>query len=316
MTVHAVRDQPAAELARALAEFEGRFTYPLGPGRSFRISHGEDYPRFYRAIGPATCFVAQNAHCVIGTLGVAIRRLLMPDGSERAVAYIGDLKIDPAARGGLALLRLALAADAWARPQVSAAYGIVMDGTPVSPASYSGRAGIPSFLQVGKVFVLRIPADYDATGEREARWVVPAEQGAECYRFLSRGRYAACGGTPAERSEVAPLWLMHPEGSACGRLEDTRCAKRLIDSTGVEMLSAHLACFACRTPQAGAELIGAAARHAARQERPALFVAISEQDIEALDGALGPTPKIVAPATVYGAALPSGPAWNINSSEI
>src|SRR5581483_5067432 len=102
MTVQEVCDPPSPELAAALAEFEARFTYPLGPGRSFRISHGEDYARFFRAIGPAICFVAQKGKRVVGTLAVAIRPILAPDGSERRVAYVGDLKIEPGSRGGLA----------------------------------------------------------------------------------------------------------------------------------------------------------------------------------------------------------------------
>src|SRR5947209_14573153 len=157
MTIHALRDRPTPQLARALAEFERRFTYPLGPGRSFRISHGDDYPRFFRAMGPATCFIAQKEDRVIGALGVAIRPLLMPDGNQRAVAYIGDLKVDPDARGTAVFLRLALAAVAWARPQVDAAFGVVMDGTAASPATYSGRAGIPAFLAAGKISVIRFP---------------------------------------------------------------------------------------------------------------------------------------------------------------
>jgi hypothetical protein len=291
MTVHALREKPPPELAKALAEFEARFTYPLGPGRSFRISHGEDYARFFRAT-------------------------LMPDGSARQVAYIGDLKIDPAARGGAVLLRLGLAALAWGRPQVSAAYGVVMEGTPASPTTYSGRAGLPAFLQVGRVFVLRFAKGAGAAGESDDRWSVSPDQGMECYRSLSRGRYAAWGGAPAERSEIAPVWLMHPDAAACGRLEDTRRAKRLTDEGGTEMLSAHLSCFAWKTPAAGAEIIHQARQRAAVLGFPALFVSVAECDMAPLADALGDIEKVVAPASVYGAALPGGLPWNINTSEI
>jgi hypothetical protein len=115
---------------------------------------------------------------------------------------------------------------------------------------------------------------------------------------------------------MAPLWLMHAAGTACGRLEDTRRAKRLIGSDGIEMLSAHLACFACRTPQAGADLIHVARRRAAAHGFPALFVAIPETDMEAMDRALEGIDRVVAPAIVYAVGLPIGPAWNINTSEI
>ena len=60
MNVHALSAPPPTALARALDRFEGQFRYPLGPGRSFRISHGDDYPRFFRAMGEGACFVAER----------------------------------------------------------------------------------------------------------------------------------------------------------------------------------------------------------------------------------------------------------------
>jgi hypothetical protein len=316
MKIHALTGAPGADLARALAEFESRFTYPLGPGRSFRISHGQDYPRFFRAMGPATCFVAEKEGAVIGVVGVAIRPLLVSDGSQRDVAYVGDLKVDPGLRGSIVFVRLAQAALAWGRARVNAAYGIVMDGTRASPTSYTGRVGIPSFLQIGKTLVLRVAADAGGTFDDPADWIVDADQGEECYRALSSGRYAARGGEPQQRSTLAPLWLVHPGGLACGRLEDTLAAKRLIDNEGSEMLGAHLACAAWMTPQAGAELIHMARLFTARQELPALFTAVDELDMPELDEALGPVEKVMAPATIFGVGLPDGPAWNINTSEI
>lgn len=316
MTLHALRMQPPENLSGALADFESKFDYPLGPGRSFRISHGDDYPRFFRAMGAATCFVAEKEGRVAGALGVAIRPLRMPNGSEQMAAYIGDLKVDPGARGTLVLLRLAQAADAWARPQVTAAYGVVMDGTRASPADYSGRAGIEAFLQIGKVFVLRFETALPRSESFDRSWVATPEHGLAVFRSLSHGRYAGLGGNPQERSESEPLWLVDPAGAACGRLEDTRRAKRLIDSDGTEMISAHLACCAWRTPRAGAALIRVACGIASTRGFPALFTAIAEQDLEPLEQSLGNLSKVIAPATVYGAGLQAGAAWNINSSEI
>jgi hypothetical protein len=267
-------------------------------------------------MGPATCFVAEKNDRVLGVVGVAIRPLLMPDGNQRDVAYIGDLKVDPGVRGTMVFLRLAQAAHAWARARVNAAMGIMMDGTRVSPTSYTGRVGIPSFLQVGKAVVLRLPADPRGSTEELHRWIVPPQKGEDCYLALSEGRYAVRGGQPAERSAVPPIWLVHPDGLACGRLEDTIRAKRLIDNEGNEMLSAHLACAAWRTPQAGAELIHAARILTAGYRLPALFTAVAEQDMPQLNQALGTIEKVVAPATIFGVGLPSGPRWNINTSEI
>jgi hypothetical protein len=109
---------------------------------------------------------------------------------------------------------------------------------------------------------------------------------------------------------------MDPGGAACGLLEDTSLAKRLIDSDGREMLSAHLSCFAWRDAQAAAELIGVARCRAAGLDFPAIFAAIPETDMAALDARLDAVPTVIAPATVYAANLPAGFAWNINTSEI
>src|SRR5882724_3251162 len=92
-----LQEAPTTELARALAEFETQFTYPLGPGRSFRINHGDDYPRFFRAMGEAASCVVLDNDKVLGVLGVAVHPLLLPDGKEIKVAYFGDLKVDRAA---------------------------------------------------------------------------------------------------------------------------------------------------------------------------------------------------------------------------
>src|SRR5438132_11275505 len=117
MNVRQVSLAPEASLARLLEKFESQFTYPLGGERRFRISHGDDYPRFFRAIGEAACFVAERQGDVLGTMGVAVRPLLLPDGRTVRSAYLGDLKVAPAARGGPVLLRLAQAAQGWAALQ-------------------------------------------------------------------------------------------------------------------------------------------------------------------------------------------------------
>jgi hypothetical protein len=115
---------------------------------------------------------------------------------------------------------------------------------------------------------------------------------------------------------MAPLWLMHPEGLACGRLEDTRRAKRFLDGAGAEMVSSHLAAFAFRTPEAGADLIRAALRLGRAAGLPALFAAVAEADTAALVRALGPLEVVLGPATVFGVGLSPGFAWNVNSSEL
>jgi hypothetical protein len=315
MIVHRLCGTPPADLAQALAAFEKQFTYPLGPGRCFRISHGEDYPRFFRAIGEAACFVAEQDGRVLGTLGSALRRLVLPEGGERPVVYLGDLKVAPAARGGTVLLRLVRAAQDWAGVRAQAAFGVVMDGTPVTPEAYTGRLGIPPFQELGKVLVLRLSARGEDAGA-DKRFAAPAGAVDACYRRLSAGRYASPGGTSAERSKTGPVWLVSPEGNACGRLEDTRRAKRLVSDDGAEMRSAHLSAFAYRDRHAGAELLREALRRAALLTFPALFVAVAAPEAEGICQGLEGVEAVAAPATVFGTGLEPSPVWNINTAEV
>ena len=100
--MHQLSGPPSPELARKLAAFEEQFTYPLGPGRHFRITHGDDYPRFFRAMGETAVFVVERDERVTATLAVVMRRLTLPDGGSRNVAYFGDLKIWSSRMAGIA----------------------------------------------------------------------------------------------------------------------------------------------------------------------------------------------------------------------
>lgn len=313
MIVDSFSAAPAPTLGLDL--FERQFCYPLGPGRSFRIEHGDDYARFYRAIGDARCFVALGDASVLGVLAVAIRPLRLPDGRTVRAAYIGDLKVAPEARRGIALYRLCRTAETWARPRADVAFGVVMDGTASVPSQYSGRAGIPSFAPVGKVVVLRFLCPVAAGFQPAEDTTVEEGAGRDGYLRLSAGCCACPAGNPGERSLVSPCWLMLPDGSACGCLEDTRRAKRLIATDG-ELVSAHLSCFAWKDARAAATLLGSAIARAAAADYPALFVSVDARDATAVLGAMRGIEVVQAPATVYGHGLPAGAAWNLNSAEI
>lgn len=315
MNLHLLTALPQNDLAIALERFEEQFRYPLGAGRYFRIAHGEDYPRFFRAMGEGACFVAERDGNILGVMGVSLRRLAFPTGDVRVVAYLGDVKIDPQARGGRALLRLAGAVRHWVGARAEAAFAVVMDGTAVSPPRYTGRLGIPPFSELGKILVLRLPT----LGNQKAPgndWLVSEAQGSACYLRLSVGRYACPGGNPAERSEMEPLWLMEPSGKACGRLEDTRRAKRLIADDGTELQSAHLSCFTYRDPGAGVDLVRVALWHAAFRGLPALFLSVPASEAPDFCRLLDGMGTVLAPATIYGHGLEPGPLWNINTAEI
>ncbi len=213
----------------------------------------------------------------------------------------------------MALPRLVGAAQTWADGRAEAAFAVVMDGTRATPEQYTGRLGIPPFGELGKVMVLRLSTPTDDAGADDGFTAKPAEG---CYPRLSAGRYACPGGNPAERSETAPVWLMHPDGSSCGLLEDTRRAKRLIADDGTEMKSLHLSRFAFQNPRAGAKLLRVALRRAAQLKSPALFVAVATPELEEFRVALAGIETVVAPATVFGTGLEPFPFWNINTSEI
>jgi hypothetical protein len=315
MKVHYISSRPEPLLARALAEFEAPFNYPLGTGKCFRISHGEDYTSFFRAQGDAACFIAEDQGRIAGTLGTAIRRLLMPDGAERSVGYLGDLKIAAHARGGTVLVRLARSAEAWLRLRVDAAFGIVMGGTARTPEAYTNRAGIPGFKALGRLTLLRVSSLGDDLEPAPKSFETTREAGLACYRRLSRGRYGCPTIEASIRSQTDPVWFMHPDGSACGMLEDTRNSKRLIMDDGSELISAHLSCFAFETVSAGAELIDVALRKAKTLGLPAVFVAAGETEATDLGGSMRGAEILAAPATVYGTGLIEAD-WNINSSEI
>lgn len=307
---------PSHGLATALSDFERSFRYPLGPQRFFRISHGDDYHAFFRAIGRAACFVALDAGAVIGSIAVVIRRLGLPDGRERPVTYVADLKVAAGPRAGRTLVQLSRAADSWARDQTNAAFGIVMDGTRAAPSQYTGRVGIAAFEAIGKLMILRLSTDGARTVPGDGVATATAMAGASLYQQLSRGRYSSPGGEASVRSLMPATWLIARQESACGLLEDTRRAKRLWDDEDGELVSAHLSSFAYRSVAAGAALVREALRRAADLTCPALFVSVAAADAEAFVAALAGITVVLAPATVYGHGLDAGPAWNVNTAEI
>jgi hypothetical protein len=315
MTISELSEAPSPELADALARFEECFRYPLGEGRSFRITHGSDYPRFFRAMGEGICFVAERQGKVLGVMGAALRRIGLPGGGERSVVYLGDVKIDPAARGGRTLLRLAQAAMTWASDRTDAAYCVVMDGTAAIPTRYTGRLGIPRFSELGKIMILRLPAsEFEVTDDHN--WLTTEKHGANCFVRLSADGYACLGGDPVERSATEPVWLMDPDGRACGRLEDTLLAKRLFTNDGSEMRSAHLSSFAYEGVVAGLALLRVALRFAASLGFTKLFTSVPAPDVPAWKEQLKDMEVVLAPATIFGTGLDAFHSWNVNSTEI
>jgi hypothetical protein len=322
MTVQILTQAPEPGLAGALERFERGFTYPLGSGLSFSISHGQDYPRFFRAIArdASASFVAISGNGEVrGTLGVAVRPLQFPSGERRLAAYLGDLKTKPGAGRGLALFRLTAEATAWSMARGAvAAYGVVMEGTPHAPSNYTGRFGMHAFHAIERLCILRIPVDVCKRSE-DGAFDAELSSVEECFRNLGSGSFAPLGGAPELRSSHSPISLQSPDHSACGIIENTRLAKRLFREDGEEMLAAHLSKFAYKDPSAGMRLIRQAlARCANAALAPALFVAIPESDLNGFNELLEDNPGVVkAPASIYGTQFAGITGrWNISTSEI
>lgn len=312
--IHHLRGRPDPDLAKDLQEFESGFTYPLGNNRTFRISHGSDYTRFFRAIGDARCFVAERGGRIAGVISVARSDLRTPDGEVVEAAYLSDLKV--AMPGdGRTLLRLLRESVKWARRSPSTpGFSVVMDGTARTPNSYTGRVGIPQFAELAKLMVLRIPCGgFGETGKvREAK-VADVHQ---CFQSLTSNQIATSGGSPEIRSLIKPTGIVLPDGAACGILEDTRRCKQLFRDDGVEMVSAHLSYFGYRSEKDAVTLLQAAANRCRELSIPAMFVSIPMAKCDALLGQLPCEDIVQAPATVFGCGLPQGLDWSMNTSEI
>ena len=335
MTILTLTAPPPADLAEALDRFERQFVYPLGPGRSFRISHGRDYLPFFQAMGDARVLVATRHSAVLGTLAIVTRRLLAAGGetaaapaqqAARPVHYLCDLKVSPESRGGVVLAALFRQAGQLVRASgTHACYAVVMEGTGRLPVEYTGRLGVPTFEQVGRIIVLRLtprcgglsPAALQSVDEDQ--FTTLRQQAAST---LSPGVAIVPPDTlksgSSLRSRLAPLHWCNETGSAGGVVEDTLLGKRLLVGESDELVSAHLSRFWWHSG-CGAEaarFLESVAFRMAEQGYPALFVAIPEGRLAELHPHLERVDCVEAAARVYGYQVPPNADWWIDTAEI
>ncbi len=267
------------------------------------------------AIGDARCFVAMQDSTVVGTVTSTICRLRQPGGQFDRAGYISDLKVAESA-AGRTLLRLLRAATDWTLTEPTPAFCVVMDGTAKSPASYTGRLGIPRFEELAKLMILRIPSSAlggEANGNISTGNVASARA---LYGQLTADRFATDGGDSSIRSRMDPIGLIESRAKACGVLEDTRRGKFLFHSDGSEMVSAHLSCFGYRSAEDAASMIRSTAGHCNRLGIPALFLCVPAREVEAILRHLPGQEIVKAPATVFGYAFSGSGKWSINTAEI
>ncbi len=308
-TVHFLRQPPPGPLGRALVEFEGQFTYPLGANDSFSISHGPEYLTFFQAIGDAVVLVIEDEGRVLGTLAAVIRSLRLPNGQVQKVAYLADLKLVREVR--FQLRRYLLAMNEYLTVPSNCGYAVVMDGTRSTPDRYTGRS-IPSFQPQAKVTVLTLQTH--AGSERDCE-VEEARLNQRWAESRPGGGVVPLTGHSQVRSERKPQALEW--GSACGLLEDTRRGKRLLHTDGSEMRAAHLSRFLFENERDGAALLEQAARRCAREGVPVLFTCLPESAAQRLLPHLRQFQVLPAPATVYGVGFPPDwTEWWVDSAEI
>jgi len=319
--IQEIQSHPTAELNAKLETFESQFRYPLGSDSWFRISHGDDYTRFFRAIGDARCFIATSGSEVVGTITSTICRFRQPGGEFRRGGYISDLKVAHST-SGRTLLRLFRAATDWTLTAPTPSFCVVMDGTAKSPVSYTGRLGVPEFVELAKLVILRIPIELLARiPSEQPRLEIKAcdrEDARQLYQRLTDDCFATDGGQSSTRSLMLPIGLIASDGSVCGVLEDTRRCKRLFRSDGIEMVSAHLSCFGFRSVESAAAMILAALNRCSSLGIPALFVCVRPEDVRPIlqFSQVEDAQTVEASATVFGNSFEGPGKWSINTAEI
>jgi hypothetical protein len=307
------------ETGAAMEAFEEEFSYPLGDACRFRIRHGRDYLRFFRAMGRAELAVVSNGGVISGSIVHAARTVAFhpPGGGSPEslpARYLCDLKVAPAARGSTALARLiretrrAILASGATR-----CYCVVMGGTGRLPTHYTGRLGVPAFQPLGDIAILRVSGDAALSGG-----ILTVDEPAfqAVAGSIHHGGHRPLTGNGALRSLSGTTRLISADGTACAILEDTRLGKRLITDDGRELVSAHLSGFRHRTPEAGATLIRHAVALARGMDMPAVFLAVPASAAIPLIDLLDGLTVTNASATVYGHGFTTGADWWIDTAEI
>lgn len=305
-----------------LARFEQQFQYPLGPDNHFSISHGSEYLPFFAAMGAATLLVAEHLGDIAGTLVLVRRQLMIRDSDSgqlhnqcQDAHYICDLKIRPEARSSSALARLMTAAADIIRPyQSHACYSVVMAGTSSEPEAYTGRIGIPGFAAVAEIAILRFLIASSLPPSRVVN-ASPDEFSRTQERLRAAGVQPALG-APLLRSMIDVQQFCHVNETACGLLEDTRRGKRLIQSSGEEINSAHLSRFSWSDQTAAVELLKYALNRSLELGFPAMFCSMPSSAWAQLKPLLHALESQQTSATVYGYHVPDSRDWWIDTSEI
>ena len=303
-------DSISSALNEKMNKFEESFRYPLGNSGTFSISHGDDYGRFFRAMGKSKIYLACYEGEIVGSLAM-VQRPLSLNGQNVSSLYIGDLKIKRKS-GRVLYCLIKEAHDDNIELRDIPQFGVMMKGTERRPSDYTGRMGLPKFKNMGEVAIIRVPVQrtdskikYDQIGISGALSL--SEE-------LRDTHYSFPIGRPNIRSLKTPKGFCLQDKSSVCILEDTLTAKRLYDDKGEEIVSGHLSSFQYGTVQEGVKLVKALMPEAEASSYPALFFSVPFEDknefLNLLEGAT------CAPAFVYGRNMERAERWQLNTSEI
>ena len=297
-------------LTDQMAEFEKTFKYPLGDSGSFSISHGDDYSRFYRAMGRSNIYVARYEGKIAGTLAMVHRPIYL-NGIKHNSLYIGDLKIKNR-NGRLLYCLIKEAHDDNIEFRDSPQYGVMMKGTERRPSDYTGRLGLPKFKNMGEIAVIRVPVKY-SKGSAPLEHISKHGAVALCEELVKHETFLPIGRSNIRSLNKAKAYCL-PDKSAVCILEDTMSAKRLFADNGSEIISGHLSSFNYFRIEDGLKLVKSIMTQAAENSYPALFFSVPYEDkdlfLQNLEGAE------CAPAFVYGRNMEASKRWSLNTSEI
>lgn len=317
MKIYTLEESELGQLKASLAIFEEQFQYPLGENQSFSISHGEDYTAFYRSLGKATCLMAKtDENKILGVFCASLRQLKKKRNAELFPAiYLGDLKIDAQQQKSRLFYKLAKRMNELVNGNTEIALTVVMDGTKnTPPLKYSGRLNFASFLPISNYYILKFKTlDYSLITKRIKH--LAEDTAFSLYEKITNKDYFLLSDNLL-RSKMASIWLGDNEGKACGKLEDTEYAKRLVSSDGQKLHSSHLSYFTFTDPEAGLALLLQAITLSSQLDFLYTFVAVNQTDFELLKPLMNDLIYDVAPATLYGNIHAKNLNLQLNTAEI
>jgi len=316
MAIHAISDTPSPELQAALAAFESKFLYPLSNGEFFLVTHLPDRTGLLRTLAAEwSLFAADRDSRILGTADLALTTLHTPSAAPVPAIFYREIRLLEEARRKTVAYRVIQATEAWFRARANSLVAIASDDTPLKPPDYTGRLGISKRRAVGSISHIRIPLSPASSFAPDPAYHASEPDGLAAFARLAAPFAHLAPTSAAPRSILAPQWLIHPDGTACARIEDRRRVIRLITTTGSELRPAFLSCFAFSDPVAARQLIHAACAIAAQAGATALRFYIPAQSLDPLRAA-APAPLPASPATVYGSMeVPTDATWLFNASE-